>query len=184
MKSFEELCIPHRQWLHMIALTRVYDHSLAQDLVQETMCKALGAWETFLPGSEPRAWLLRIMLNHFASQYRKVQRHLRIGAQYPTDLVSALHEEPIQHDGFGDELEEALTSLPCLYHEVVRLADIQGASYLHISQCLNIPIGTVMSRLARGRRLLERRLAVYSENEYGIRRRRDRIARVLSARGK
>ncbi len=181
MKSFEELCIPHRQWLHTVALSRVYDHSLAQDLVQETMCKALGAWETFLAGSEPRAWLLRILLNTFASRYRKAQRHSRINTQYPIDLVDALHTEPQTHDGLSDELTEAMESLPPLYREVVELADIQGISYLYISQRLGIPIGTVMSRLARGRRQLERRLAVYAENEYGIRRRQDRIARVLAA---
>jgi RNA polymerase sigma-70 factor (ECF subfamily) len=151
----------------------------AEDLVQDTMTRALAAWPRFEPGSNCRAWLFRILTNTFISGYRRKRRHNRFAHETGDDATAALYGTDFQlaadprealTDGLGDEALEALAELADDYREVVIRADLRGARYRDIARELGVPIGTVMSRLFRARRQLEDRLRDYAATDYSIRR--------------
>ena len=179
-QAFEIACIPHQQELFGVAMRICRDPDTAKDLVQETLLRAMCAWDSFQTGSNLRAWLFRILTNAFINGYRKRRRHQRFATERPGDALIALYgrdqdrtddlEEAVIEDELCDEVKTALDRLGPEYRDVVERADLKGEKYKDIADALHVPIGTVMSRLFRARRVLETELAGFAAKDYGIKR--------------
>ena len=162
---------PYMRPLYSTAVRLTTNASDAEDLVQETYLRAYRAYGTFEPGTNVKAWLFRILTNAHINRYRARQRRpeetaleeLEEGGARPgAALALAASQGRSAEDELLDALGEADTialvgSLAAPYRQTVLLADVGGYSYKEIAESLDIPIGTVMSRLHRGRRLLRRR---------------------------
>ncbi len=157
-------------------LTRSPDD--AADLVQETLLRAYQAWSRFVAGSNCRGWLLRILTNSFINIYRKQRRQQRFVQERPEEAAATFHGPADAADArarlvaqsLGDEVTAALAALSDDYRKVIELADLHGVRYRDIAAQLEVPVGTVMSRLFRARRQLEAALHDYAARDYGIRR--------------
>jgi RNA polymerase sigma-70 factor, ECF subfamily len=179
-RSFELACMPHQAELYGVAMRICRDPDTAKDLVQETLLRAMCAWKSFQPGSNLRAWLFRILTNAFINGYRKRRRHQRFATERPGDALAALYgrdqdctdhlDQLLYGDQLCDEVKTALGRLGPEYRDVVERADLRGEKYKDIADALEVPIGTVMSRLFRARRVLEDELADFAARDYGIRR--------------
>jgi RNA polymerase sigma-70 factor (ECF subfamily) len=179
-RAFERACLPHQAEMYGIAMRICRDPDTAQDLVQETLLRAMCAWSSFQTGSNLRAWLFRILTNAFINGYRKRRRHQRFAVERPGDALTALYgrdqdfaddvEEALCEDELCDEVKTALGRLGPEYRDVVERADLRGEKYKDIADALEVPIGTVMSRLFRARRVLETELASFAARDYGIKR--------------
>ncbi|WP_043535419.1 sigma-70 family RNA polymerase sigma factor [Actinomyces polynesiensis] len=176
---FEAEALPLLDQLYGAALGMTRNPTDAEDLVQETFAKAYAKFGQYRPGTNIKAWLYRILTNTFITQYRKVQRSpKRAGTDTVEDWQLA---DAASHDGRGlrsaeaealdhmpsSQVRQALEELSEEYRMAVFLADVEGFSYKEIAEILDVPIGTVMSRLHRGRRILREKLADYAA-EYGI----------------
>lgn len=180
MQRFALTCVCHQRELQGIALRITRNPDQASDLVQETLLRAMVAHESFTPGSNLRAWLIRILTNAFINGYRKRRRHQRLTTERPGDALAALYghdtdfvadlASDLTENQLGDEVQVALDKLGSQYREVVERADLRGERYRDIASSLRVPIGTVMSRLFRARRELESELEAYAACDYGIRR--------------
>ncbi|HEY4180797.1 MAG TPA: sigma-70 family RNA polymerase sigma factor [Kofleriaceae bacterium] len=178
--DFESACLPHQQEMFGVAMRIARDPDMAKDLVQETLLRAMVAWDTFQPGSNLRAWLFRILTNSFINGYRKRRRHQRFATERPGDALIALYgtdqdrtpdlEEVMCEEELCDEVKSALDRLGPEYRDVVERADLRGEKYKDIADALHVPIGTVMSRLFRARRVLETELSGFAAKDYGIKR--------------
>jgi len=178
--EFATACLPHQPELYGVAMRICRDPDTAKDLVQETLLRAMVAWASFEPGSNVRAWLFRILTNSFINGYRKRRRHQRFATERPGDALAALygrdqdHTDDVQQTLYGeelsDEVQSALGKLGDDYRDVVERADLKGQKYKDIADELDVPIGTVMSRLFRARRVLEAELAGYAAKDFGIKR--------------
>ena len=157
--------------LYGSALRMTRNAADAEDLVQETYLRAFRAWDRFEPGTNLKAWLFKIMTNLFISSYRQRRREPITVSTDDTeefDLYQSLlaHDpdvgrsaESIVLEGLvDDDIKQALSNLPESFRMAVLLADVEGFSYREIADMLGIPIGTVMSRLHRGRKALQRAL--------------------------
>jgi RNA polymerase sigma-70 factor (ECF subfamily) len=179
-RAFELACMPHQAELFGVAMRICRDPESARDLVQETLLRAMCAWASFQPGSNLRAWLFRILTNGFINGYRKRRRHQRFATERPGDALAALYgrdqdctddlEEVVFGEELCDEVKTALGRLGPEYRDVVERADLRGEKYKDIADALEVPIGTVMSRLFRARRVLETELAGFAAKDYGIKR--------------
>jgi RNA polymerase sigma-70 factor (ECF subfamily) len=179
-RAFEAACLPHQAELFGVAMRICRDPDTAKDLVQETLLRAMCAWDSFQTGSNLRAWLFRILTNAFINGYRKRRRHQRFATERPGDALAALYgrdqdcTEDLEVELFGgelcDEVKTALGRLGPEYRDVVERADLRGEKYKDIADALDVPIGTVMSRLFRARRVLEAELAGFAARDYGIKR--------------
>lgn len=164
---FESEAMPHTADLYRVAMWLMRDSTEAEDLVQETMFQALSSFHRFEAGTNCRAWLMRI-LYHMRGKRLRTQSRLHLLGDDEEKLAETLVYEPPTPQGLKDtEVLHALAEIPRQFQEVVILSDVEEFSYKEISAALNIPIGTVMSRLARGRKLLRGKLANYA-NQYGI----------------
>ena len=178
--NFATACMPHQGELYGVAMRLARSHDDALDLVQETLLRAMVAWDSFEPGSNLRAWLFRILTNAFINGYRKRRRHQRFATERPGDALTALYgkaedttedlEDTLYGNQLSDEVEGALAKLGPDYRDVVERADLKGEKYKDIADALHVPIGTVMSRLFRARRVLETELAGFAARDYGIKR--------------
>ncbi len=178
--EFATACLPHQQELFAVAMRIARDPDTAKDLVQETLLRAMVAWDSFEPGSNLRAWLFRILTNAFINGYRKRRRHQRFATERPGDALTALYgrdqdtsddlEDTLYGNQLSDEVQTALGKLGPDYRDVVERADLRGEKYKDIADALHVPIGTVMSRLFRARRALETELTQFAARDYGIRR--------------
>lgn len=167
--DFEQSVLPYLGQLYPAALRMTRNPSDAEDLVQETITKAYTAFGQFTPGTNLRAWLHRILANTFINGYRKRKREPVItpGADPNEDwqtgrdpLGTARSAEAEALDRMGDsEVLRALRDLPADFRTAVYLADIEGYPYREVAAIMGTPIGTVMSRLHRGRDRLRRALA-------------------------
>jgi RNA polymerase sigma-70 factor (ECF subfamily) len=178
--EFEEACVEYIDDLFAAALKMTRNRASAEELVQDTYVRALRFADSFEWGTNLKAWLFRILTNTFINEYRhrKHERNYieRAAAEPIYDEVldreaRAYASDPEAHAFtafFRQELEQALDELPEDFRVVVVLADLQGFSYKEIASMVACPIGTVMSRLHRGRRLLQRQLVDYAV-EAGIR---------------
>jgi len=164
--------LPCLSQLHPAALRLTRNVSDAEDLVQETLAKAYAAFHQFSPGTNMRAWLHKILVTTFISSYRKNKREpaLTAGAdlgeawQPGGDPLSpqAPSAESEALDRLADsEVLRALRDLPEDFRTAIYLADIEGYPYREVARIMGTPIGTVMSRLHRGRDKLRRALAAY-----------------------
>jgi RNA polymerase sigma-70 factor (ECF subfamily) len=177
---FEQACLPHQAELYAVAMRIARNPDTAKDLVQETLLRAMCAWDSFQVGTNLRAWLFRILTNAFINGYRKRRRHQRFAVERPGDALTALYgrdqdrtndlEDELVEDELCDEVKTALDRLGPEYRDVVERADLRGEKYKDIANALHVPIGTVMSRLFRARRALETELAGFAARDYGIRR--------------
>jgi RNA polymerase sigma-70 factor (ECF subfamily) len=167
---FEEEALGLADQVYRVARRLVGSREEAEDLVQETYARAVRSWRSFTPGTNLRAWLLRILTNLNLDRGRRIQRTpelqpLEEGDYYLANkLAESAGEQALDQDRVVEHLSQdsivaALSSLPHDFRDVVVLVDIGEFSYADAAQILDIPIGTVMSRLHRGRRLLKQRLA-------------------------
>ncbi|RMH41632.1 MAG: sigma-70 family RNA polymerase sigma factor [Deltaproteobacteria bacterium] len=181
-EEFEAAVLPHRRALYACALRYTRNRGDAEDLVQEALARAFAAWSGFVPGSNARAWLFRIMTNQFITGCRRRRRERRLETEAREDAVRALYgadrtQAARDPERFwlqwqvSDAVVAALAALTPEHREVILLADLGGRSYRDVAGRLGVPIGTVMSRLFRARRQLEAELADYAAREYGIARR-------------
>lgn len=152
---FENLIQAHDGTLQHTALKLCHgDSVMAEDMVQDTYLKALVHHKAFTPGSNLRAWLLRILYNTIISAYR----HRRVARENPYPEGFALPAQTPADVEVSDALRRALRELPDDYRRVFLMATIEESPYEDIAGLLGIPVGTVMSRLWRARQSLQRRL--------------------------
>jgi RNA polymerase sigma-70 factor (ECF subfamily) len=173
--EFEAEALPHMEVLYNFALRTTGNEDDARDLLQETYLKAYRFWDKYEKGTNIRAWLFRIMKNSYINRYRKETKEpdkvdyedienfynvIRAESTDPNDLQQQLYENLL-----GDEVTKALQSLPDDFRTVVILCDIEGLTYEEIAEFVECPIGTVRSRLHRGRKLLQEKLYEYAKQQ-------------------
>ena len=167
---FEEEALDLADQVYRVARRLVSTREEAEDLMQETYARAFRAWRSYTPGTNLRAWLLRILTNLNVDRGRRLQRRpdetpLEEHDYYLANRVAetggeqVLDQDRIVERLSQDSIVTALSSLPDDFRDVVVLVDIGDFSYADAAQILDVPIGTVMSRLHRGRRLLKAKLA-------------------------
>ena len=169
---FADQAMEHMSSLYTAALRMTRNPADAEDLVQETYLKAYRGFNTFQEGTNLKAWLYRILTNTFINTYRAKKRrpdetdledvedlylYRRLGGLEGATAGKSAEDELLEH--FTEtEVKEAIEALPENFRFAVLLADVEGFSYKEIAEILDIPIGTVMSRLHRGRKALQKRL--------------------------
>lgn len=169
--EFEQQVLPYLGQLYPAALQMTRNASDAEDLVQETIAKAFSAYHQFTPGTNLRAWLHRILANTFINSYRKKKREPTIASAPECDdwqaradafapIMRSAEAEALDRLGDSDVLR-ALRDLPADFRTAIYLADIEGYPYREVAQIMGTPIGTVMSRLHRGREKLRAKLAAH-----------------------
>lgn len=171
--DFEAEALSYMDQLYAAALRMTRNGADAEDLVQETYAKAFKAQDKFKPGTNLKAWLYRIQTNAFINTYRKKQREpkrsdadqvedwqLAAAAEHTSSGLASAEQEAL--DSIGDvEVKQALADLPEDFRMAVYLSDVEGFAYKEIAEIMDTPVGTVMSRLHRGRKLLREKLAEY-----------------------
>jgi len=172
-EAFEALALEHFDALYNTAVRLTRNPSEAQDLVQETFLKAFRFYHRFEPGTNIKAWLFTILRNTYINVYRKAARQQQVDfdqvAPFYADTADPLVwedrstvEEMLRHL-VQDDVKRALEALPDDYRMVVLLADLEDFAYKEIAEIVGCPVGTVMSRLFRGRRLLRKSLAEFAK---------------------
>ncbi|MFV0428003.1 MAG: sigma-70 family RNA polymerase sigma factor [Arachnia sp.] len=172
--DFEMEAISHLDRLYSAALRMTRNPADAEDLVQETYAKAFSAYASFTPGTNLRAWLYRILTNTYINHYRKAQRRPKESPDAEVEdwqlASAATHQARGLRSAETEALEltpdsavtQAMAQLSDNYRTAVYLADIEGFSYKEIAEIMDTPIGTVMSRLNRGRAQLRQLLTEYA----------------------
>lgn len=170
--DFERDAMQYTRQLYSAALRMTRNPADAEDLVQETYLKAYRAYHTFQEGTNLKAWLYRILTNTYINKYRKDSRrpsevdlgtvedmylYRRLGSEESAEAARTTEDRVL--DGLVEsEIKQAVEELPDSFRMPVLLADLEGFSYKEIAEILDIPIGTVMSRLHRGRKAMQKRL--------------------------
>ncbi len=171
---FEEELLPHINALKTFAYHLTYDEDDANDLVQETYMKAHRFIDRYIQGTNAKAWLFKILKNAYINHYRKRSKQpTRVDFE---DVVNYHDSDENLGQGYldlreelfssmmGDEVTTAINSLPIDFRTVVLLCDVEGFTYEEISKIIDVPIGTVRSRLFRARNMLKEKLKAYAEN--------------------
>jgi RNA polymerase sigma-70 factor (ECF subfamily) len=167
-EDFEAAAMPHLAGLYRSASFLVQNSSEAEDLVQEVYLEAWKSFHRFEPGTNCKAWLFKIMFHRLHHLRRRMVRASRVEAfERPDDQDNIMAEAPVPQEIRDEDILKALERVPCEFREVVLLADVQEFSYKEIAATMGIPLGTVMSRLSRGRKLLRGELAEVAQS-YGI----------------
>lgn len=186
-EEFEEIALGHINSLYNMAARLVFNKEEAEDLVQETYLKAYRFFDTFQKGTNVKAWLYKILRNSFINKYRKaVNTPGEIGyedieslntnfankQENREDLIDSLENKYNDLDNLmvDDDVKHAIDSLPLEYREVILYSDVEELSYKDIAEITNVPIGTVKSRLNRGRKLLQKSLWEYAKDRGFIKR--------------
>jgi RNA polymerase sigma-70 factor (ECF subfamily) len=160
LAEFENVALGYADHLFRVALRVVKDHAHAEDLVQETYLQAWRSFDRFEPGTNLRAWLYKIMFNTHHSQRRRLRLQL---VQFEETIAETIaYDPPTPQHLTDEEVLAELEKLPRDYQIPVSLVDIEGLTYKELAEALNIPIGTVMSRLHRGRKLLRASLQKFA----------------------
>ncbi len=165
LSTFEDLALGYADQLFRVALRVVRNHEKAEDLVQETFLQAWKSFHRFEPGTNLRAWLYKIMFNLHYTNLRR--NKLELVAVDETIFDTLAYDPPTPQFVTEEEVLGALEKLPRDFQVPVILADIEELSYLEIAEVMNIPKGTVMSRLHRGRKMLRMELVNYARS-YGL----------------
>ncbi|HEY7711587.1 MAG TPA: sigma-70 family RNA polymerase sigma factor [Candidatus Entotheonella sp.] len=179
-EEFESLALEHFDALYNTAMRLTRNPGEAQDLVQETFLKAYRFFHRFKPGTNIKAWLFTILRNTYINAYRKASRQQQ---QVDFDQVAPFYADPsatsawtnrgsveeLLHYLVQDDVKRALEALPDEYRMVILLADLEDFAYKEIADIVGCPVGTVMSRLFRGRRLLRKSLAEFAKKSGYIR---------------
>lgn len=178
---FEKEFWPQADALYTFAFNLTHDDSDADDLIQETYMKAFQSINSYEKGTNPKAWLFKILRNNFINKYRSASRRPTVSSiddvilsanaddedpKYPThvDLRTEIFDSMM-----GDEVTVSINSLPVDFRIVILLCDIEGFTYEEIASILGVPIGTVRSRLHRARNLLKNKLSEYAKAKGYIR---------------
>ncbi|UCC74565.1 MAG: sigma-70 family RNA polymerase sigma factor [Gemmatimonadota bacterium] len=167
--EFESEALVHLDTLYNVALRLTGNAPDAEDLVQDTVTKAYRAWDKYQPGTNCRAWLVTIMRNTFINQFRR-KRKQPSRVQFDSVEDVSVFDEVQERDPAGsffrsivdDDVKRAIQELPEEFRIPVVLSDVEGLSYAEIAEILELPVGTVKSRLFRGRRRLQKRLYEYA----------------------
>ncbi len=179
---FEREALAHLSSLRSFASSLCKDPQRVDDLVQETLLKAFKYFHTYSEGTNCRAWLFQICKNLYFNEHRRRQFEPVLvdfqdegGADHADRDVAEereFHPQPVDHASglmqeqlFGDEVTMALASIPCEYQTALLLSDVEGYSYEEIASFLGAPLGTVRSRIHRGRKLMARKLGDYARRE-------------------
>jgi RNA polymerase sigma-70 factor (ECF subfamily) len=160
LAEFEGAALTYADQLFRVALRVVRDREHAEDLLQETYLQAWRSFDRFEPGTNLRAWLYKIMFNTYSNQRRR--QRLQMVPLEETIAETIAYDPPTPQRLTDEEALAELEKLPRDYQIPVALVDVEGLSYKELAEALNIPIGTVMSRLRRGRKLLRMGLAKFS----------------------
>lgn len=167
-EDFEAAAMPHLADLYRSASFLVQDSSDAADLVQEVYLEAWKSFHRFEARTNCRAWLFKIMFHRLHHLRRRLVKASKVEAfANPGDENNLMAEPPVPQDIRDEDILQALSKLPQEFREVVLLSDVEEFSYKEVAESLRIPLGTVMSRLSRGRRLLREGLADVART-YGI----------------
>jgi RNA polymerase sigma-70 factor, ECF subfamily len=178
-QSFEAEALPHLDAVYRFALRLSGNPAAAEDLVQDTYLRAYRAWEQYTPGTRAKSWLFTICRNAYLRQRerdtRRSQLVERAAREDPGLNASPAREAPIftgghDYDPEGDFFREiiddtimdAIDRLPPDFREAIVLSDLQGLPYQEVAEILDVPLGTVKSRLFRGRRMLQKKLYDYA----------------------
>ncbi len=172
---FAERAMEHMPALYTAALRMTRNAADAEDLVQETYLKAYRGFDSFDEGTNLRAWLYRILTNTYINSYRAAKRRPEVNDVEDVEDLYLYHRLSTR-DGSGrsaedealagftdDEVKSAIEALPDAFRIAVLLADVEGFSYKEIAEITDVPIGTVMSRIHRGRRALQKTLAEFAQ---------------------
>jgi RNA polymerase sigma-70 factor (ECF subfamily) len=174
--TFADDALPFMDQLYSTALRMTRNAADAEDLVQETFLRGYRGYERFEAGTNLRAWLFRILTNTYINSYRKKQRrpeeteldeveelflYRRLAGRDAGDFGRSAEDELFSHIT-SDTVKDAIEELPEQYRMAVLLADVEGFAYKEIAEILDVPIGTVMSRIHRGRKKLEKQLYEYA----------------------
>jgi len=174
--EFEQLVLDHMDMLYAVALRLTRNPADAQDLTQNTVVKALRFHDKFQKGTYIKAWLLTILRNTFINDYRRKARRpvfVELSGAEPSQDIPPDPEigyEPRERTGrellelLDDEVKRAVETLPHDFREAVIMADLEDMSYKEIAEAMDCPLGTVMSRLYRGRKLLRESLYDYAKD--------------------
>jgi RNA polymerase sigma-70 factor, ECF subfamily len=163
LAGFEELAMPLFDSLYNFANWLEHNKSNAEDLVQETYLKGLRGFASFQPGTNFRAWMFRILRNTFLDSRSTLDRRMTVEIDSEDDAplllaTSTSPESLLIERSQQNAVRNAIAELPVTFREVLLLCDVEGASYREISEILSIPVGTVMSRLARARKAVRESL--------------------------
>jgi RNA polymerase sigma-70 factor (ECF subfamily) len=175
--TFQDEAMGYIDALFSAAMRMTRNEADAEDLVQETYLKAYRSFPGFTEGTNLRAWLYRILTNTYINLYRARQRRPEVTDVEDVENLYLFHrlsniseaagsasaEEEVLATISDEEVKSALDSLPEVFRMAVYLADVEGFSYAEIAEITDVPVGTVMSRLHRGRRALQKALAPYAE---------------------
>jgi RNA polymerase sigma-70 factor (ECF subfamily) len=179
-KQFEEQAVPHADALYGTALRLTRNPRDAEDLVQDTMLRAYRFWHTFEQGTNVKSWLFKILSNTFINRYHKLRRDRELaqavvdsgGGDLTADILShEVLESSRDPEGalasrlLSDDVVRALEALPADFRLAVLLCDVEEFSYREIAEIMDCPVGTVMSRLFRARRMLQRILHQYAVDQ-------------------
>lgn len=172
-EDFEDEIIPHLDAMYNFALRLTSDPNDAEDLVQDTIVKAFRFFSSYEKGTNAKAWLFRILKNSYINNYRKKSKQPN---QVDYDEVSSFYEtiradrtdtsdleDRMFRELIDDDISNALEDLPEDFRTVVLLCDVEGFTYEEIANMLDVPIGTIRSRLHRGRNLLKAQLMDYAQ---------------------
>ena len=170
---FEDELLPHIDALHTFAFHLTYNEADANDLVQETYMKAYRFIDKYQQGTNAKAWLFKILKNAYINEYRKKSKRPK---KVDFEEIVSYHDgdndtmtgyfdlrEEMFDNMMGDEVTTAINMIPVEFRTVILLCDIEGFTYEEISKIINVPIGTVRSRLFRARNLLKEKLKSYAE---------------------
>ena len=166
--EFEREALPHLDLLYNYSRRMINSSADAEDLVQETFLKAFRFWDGYERGTNIKAWLFKILKNSYINRYRQENREpetVDYDSTEKTNDHTGVSSDAFMERMLEDDITKAMASLPEEFRTVVILCDIEGLVYEEIAEFVEVPVGTVRSRIHRGRRLLRAKLFEYAKKK-------------------